>query len=620
MCGIAGIARTAHSKNNCVSPCAAMQARLRHRGPDDEGLFVDTSGSAAVAHTRLSIQDLSAAGHQPMISPDDQHVIVFNGEIYNFLELRAELVAEGEVFKSRTDTEVLLKLYARHGRDFVSRLQGMFAFAIWDVNEQSLFLARDPLGIKPLYVWRYENTIAFASEIRAVLASNIGPKRLNESGLYDFLRLGSVQEPETLVENISLLPPGHTLVWKNGVESVRTFWDLAFHGDGDSGGITNRDEAISLTRNALAASVDHHFVSDVPVGVFLSGGLDSTALVGLARAAGREKLRTFCISFDEQEFNEGSLAGRTAQHFDTQHTDVRMNAADGMSLVESYLDAMDQPCNDGFNTFCVSRIASQHDMKVVLSGLGGDELFGGYPSFRKIPQLMRLHRLSRFLPVRKTIGRLLEQSASSHRFRRLGDFLRTDGTVNNAWSTMRGFFTDHETRQLVSWLTSSPARQRDDRRRFDDAHRWENEICHINALEMKGYMLNQLLRESDVMSMASSLELRVPLVDQTLIDTVTRVHSSVRLLPGKQLLMDAVPEIPEWIRNVPKQGFRFPFEAWARGAWGRVFDGIRSSSPVPCDTWYRLWTLFVLRQFLEANQIEHTPTTGVRQLPLRRAA
>ncbi|MCA9083685.1 MAG: asparagine synthase (glutamine-hydrolyzing) [Planctomycetaceae bacterium] len=604
MCGIAGIVKTANVPGRCLGAVAAMQLKLRHRGPDDEGLFEDPTRQCALAHTRLAIQDLSTAGQQPMESEDGRFVIVFNGEIYNFPVLRQELVRQGEVFRSQTDTEVLLKLYAREGQSFLPRLQGMFAFAVWDSFTKTLFLARDPLGIKPLYIWRLDQTVAFASEIRAVLQSDIGPRHLNTGALYHYLRMGSVQEPDTLIENISLLPPGHSLIWHNGQATLSRYWNLALTEDADPVEPINPAVAAELTRNALTQSVEKHFVSDVPVGVFLSGGLDSTALVGLASAAGHRNLQTFCISFDDDEFNEGGLAARTARHFQTDHTDVRFRPEEAAGLIEDYLSAIDQPCNDGFNTFCVSRAASQHGLKVVLSGLGGDELFGGYPSFRRIPQLTRLHRRAQQLPGRRLLGRLLERIGHGHRVRRLGEFLSSQGTVEDAWRTVRGFFTDLEARRILEWLL--PGSQHDGGLPVQQTVTLmsTDEICQINELELTGYMRNQLLRESDVMSMASGLELRVPLVDQQLIDTVATIHSSVRLRPGKLLLAEAVPEIPEWIRNVDKRGFRFPFESWSRGPWKHLFRDIHSSCPVKCDTWYRLWLLFALQHFISTNRVE----------------
>ena len=608
MCGIAGVvSRTQlHDSPRIVG---ALQSRLRHRGPDDQGVFEDASGVAALVQTRLAILDLSAAGHQPMHSQDGRFVIVFNGEIYNYRLLRAELIQCGYRFSSDSDTEVLLALYQRDGHSCVKSLQGMFAFAVWDKVEKSLFLARDPLGIKPLYIWQKNGELAFASEIRAVLEAKLGPQVLNTIALADYLRLGSVQEPSTLVEGVNALPAGNTLVWKNGHGVQTAYWRASF--GVTATGRLERDlpNAIRLARESLLDSIHRHFVSDVPVGIFLSGGIDSTALVGLARSSGYTNLKTFCISFEQPEFSEGDLAARTAVHFETQHTEWRITASDGRQLVEQYLDAMDQPSNDGFNTFCVAKLAHDHGMKVVLSGLGGDELFGGYPSFQTIPRLISLYRRLVLVGGRSGTAFLLRRLSRDARWKRVADYLQSAGTVPHAWRAMRGFFTNKEVHRLSDWITGRSCSSA----HLDDQDSWaatlqsdesDDEADQISRCELQGYMRNQLLRDSDVLSMAWGLELRVPFVDRTLIEQVTGIHSSIRLRSGKQLLREAVPELPEWILKQPKRGFRFPFEEWARTSWSELISDLQPQLPIRCGAWHRFWSLFVLRHFLITNHIE----------------
>ena len=596
MCGIAGVVSMLVS-GDLRATAERMQKKIRHRGPDGDGLFEDSTGRAALVHTRLAILDLSAAGHQPMLSACGRYVIAFNGEIYNFRKLRTELAAQGVIFRTGTDTEVLLQLYVAFGEECVHRLEGMFAFAIWDTFTQTLFLARDPLGIKPVYVWQVGSTLAFASELGAVLASGIGPIAVEPHAVFDYLRFGSVQEPATLVQSVTLLGAGHCLTWSNGVAIKKRYWRLEF-------GQERMDsrEAITRTRDALEESIERHFVSDVPVGLFLSGGIDSTAIVATARSLGHRNLRTFCISFDDKSFNEGNLAARTADYFETEHVDWRMSAEDGQSMVQGYLDAMDQPSSDGFNTYCVSRLAHDNGMKVVLSGLGGDELFAGYPSFQKIPRLLALHQGSRFLPGSAAAAHLLARGGRNLRVGRIADFLDSPGSVVDAWSAMRGFFTASEAKILVKdWLglefdltTINPECSVDVDSRSSIADQ-------ISACEMTGYMRNQLLRDSDVMSMRWGLELRVPFVDRRLIESVGRISSTQRLAFGKKLLVAAVSEIPEWILSQPKRGFAFPFEQWVLNEWKATFDEVSRTSPVPTVTWYRTWCLFVLRHFLKSS-------------------
>lgn len=618
MCGIAGILNSKLAPAALDAKLLAMQRRLRHRGPDDQGRHVDTIAASGFVHTRLAIQDLTPAGRQPMESDDKRFHIVFNGEIYNFPQLRRELIDAGERFRSQTDTEVILRLYQRSGVNVLDRLEGMFAFAIWDRERQSCFLARDPLGIKPLYIWQVADSLAFASEIRALLCADLGPRQLDPTALQGYLLFGSVQEPHTLVSNVKMLPAGNWLEWQDGETRQGRFWELPFERTASHSSSTetvaDHTEPVTLARKALADSVQRHFVSDVPVGVFLSGGLDSTAVVALAKHCGYDNLRTFSISFDEQEFDEGHLAARTARHFATEHFDRRMTGVDGRQLLRDYLNALDQPSNDGFNTFCVSKFAHETGAKVVLSGLGGDELFAGYPSFSHVPQLVRLHRrasVAGSLP-RRLAAAMCDQFRSN-RWYRVAEFLRSEGGACAAYWAMRGFFLSEESQRLVEHYSGTKYVAQESGPYGSVTGGNKDLLDTVGFLETTRYMRNQLLRDSDVMSMAWGLELRVPLVDSRLIESVSQVASGTRLALGKALLVDAVPEMPEWIRRQPKRGFRFPFEQWIAGEWGDVFDELTGSCPVSLKNWHRRWSLFTLEHFLQSNRIEYK-----RSLPLDR--
>ncbi|MEI8198142.1 MAG: asparagine synthase (glutamine-hydrolyzing), partial [Phycisphaerae bacterium] len=357
MCGIAGIVRREDPRAPLRAPLQRMQAALRHRGPDDAGLYqsaVSLDGwQCGLAHTRLAILDLSAAGHQPMASPDGRFHITFNGEIYNFRELRAQLIAAGESFHTETDTELLLRLYLLRGPDCLRDLAGMFAFAVWDAQEQSLFLARDPLGVKPLYFCIVGSTLAFASELRSLLAADLLPRRLSARALTGFLLYGSVQESPTLIAGASLLPAGCWLQWRGGRIREQRYYDVQFQ----LPATTPDRDAVAATRVALVDSVRRHFVSDVPVGIFLSGGVDSTALVALARHIGVSKIRTFSLAFSNHALDEGDLAASTALHFGTEHHVWRLEEVEAKLLLQQYWNSVDQPSVDGFNTFCVSKWA-----------------------------------------------------------------------------------------------------------------------------------------------------------------------------------------------------------------------------------------------------------------------
>jgi asparagine synthase (glutamine-hydrolysing) len=597
MCGIAGIVGE-RDPSRAAQRCNAMQPAIRHRGPDDEGIYLDDSGALGLVHTRLAILDLSAAGHQPMHTGDKRYTIVFNGEIYNYKQLRAELAAEGVHFHSDSDTEVLLQLYARGGHAMLEKLQGMFAFAIWDRDNRTLFLARDPLGIKQLYYWEIDGKLAFASELRGVLAADLGPRTVDRKALARFLLMGSVQEPDTLVDGILQLPAGCHLTWSAGQTRLVNYWNQQYLGT-----VADVAEAALDIRSALDDSIRRHFVSDVPVGIFLSGGIDSTAVVALAKANGFSDLKTFCISFGEQEFNEGDISAQSSKHFRTDHYDWRMTADDGRSLLDGFLNSLDLPSNDGFNTYCVSKLAHDQGMKVVLSGLGGDELFGGYPSFRRVPQLMHWHKLARWAgPLRQLTANLLRTSNRAQ-VQRIAAFLKSSGGAYAAYWTTRAFFTPDEATQLVADLSGRKA-DFDFSELLDDrcllASNPQNAVAQ---LESTLYMRNQLLRDSDVMSMAHGLELRVPLVDWKLSEAVGRISPKLRYRSNKQQLLDAVPEVPRWVSERPKRGFRFPFEQWVQQQWSSEFDAVQSRTAVRLGSWYRKWTLVTLAKFLQKNVI-----------------
>jgi asparagine synthase (glutamine-hydrolysing) len=607
MCGIGGIINSGLGRDAVEQKLLAMQRCLHHRGPDDRGLFISPNGKTGLVNTRLAILDLSSAGHQPMASANGRYRIVLNGEIYNFQALRKELEAKGETFLSHSDTEVVLKMYERYGPDCVRELEGMFALAIWDEQGQACFLARDPFGIKPLYYYESNGAVCFASELRTLLGTGLVPRRLSLEAVAGYLLFGAVPEPLTLVESVRAVPAGHYLFCNDGRMRLTKYWDIEFRD-----GTVPKAEAIELVRDALDESVGRHLVSDVPVGVFLSGGIDSTALVALASRHAGNKLRTFCISFDDPKFDEGKVAGRTSQHFGTRHSDWRLDSATARKLLATFLECSDQPSIDGFNTFCVSRLAHEAGLKVVLSGLGGDEVFGGYGSFRRIPQMVHTSRwLNPLWPFRAGAGGLLQTRYSSPRIGRVGCFLQEAPTIAAAYWCMRGIFTPREVRVLLGryggrdgqfapqisfYVPSQPA--------------LEDEVSY---LELTRYMRNQLLRDSDVMSMASSLELRVPLVDRKFIETMQQIPAALRLAPGKKILLDAVPEIPAWVRERPKQGFTFPFKDWVTDEWHDVFERVATESPVPLKSWYRQWCLLALDAFIQGNGIDIVPSAESNQ-------
>src|SRR5438270_3426490 len=440
MCGIAGLISSATPEFEIEQTLRRMEGTLRHRGPDDQGVSMLASCAGGFVNTRLAILDLSAAGHQPMSSPDGRFHITFNGEIYNFVELRDQLIREGVEFKSHCDTEVILRLYAREGPACVNKLLGMFAFAIWDARERTCFLARDPLGIKPLYYSAFPRDLIFASELRTIIQADRTFRDVSAEALYDYFRHGTVPEPLTLIEGIRRLPAGRYLIWQDNKFALIKYWELSFP-ESANGPQPPRERV----RAALSDSVKRHFVSDVPVGVFLSGGIDSTAVVAIARESGYDDLRTFNISLEDPKLNEGDVAARTAKHFGTVHSEWHLDGQTGAALLEDFLSKIDHPTIDGFNTFCVSKVAHDAGLKVVLSGLGGDELFGGYKSFRRVPAMTRFVSMLGQLPtLRRGVAATLERAFPGRPIRRMGSLLREPARIDSAYETVRGIFTPGE--------------------------------------------------------------------------------------------------------------------------------------------------------------------------------
>jgi asparagine synthase (glutamine-hydrolysing) len=594
MCGIAGILGGTADPHQRHALSQRMQAALHHRGPDDRGIYQASDRQATLIHTRLSILDLSAAGHQPMTTADGRYWITFNGEIYNFQQLRRDLVAQGHSFQSQTDTEVILKLYQTLGADCVKHLRGMFAFALWDDWEKTGFLARDPLGIKPLYFWQSGSTLLFASELKALLASGLPHRALDPAGLYGYLTTGSVPEPHTLIAGIRCLPAAHCLQWRGGQVHQSSYWHWQF-----GTAAPPPAEATATLRAALLDSVQHHFVSDVPVGVFLSGGIDSTAVLALARQSQTGPLKTYSIAFAEPAWDEGAIAQKVAQHFATEHTEYRISAMEGRSLLPQYFQSIDQPSVDGFNTFCVSHLAHRDGTKVVLSGLGGDELFNGYHSFQAVAKLVRWGRgLQAMGPLRTLVGAGVEQYSQDGRLRRLGQFLQQSPSPMNAYRCVRGVFSHGEACRIVeTYLPDFRSHGQPDCGRALRAQ--ELPTCPdltdtVSWLEISHYMRNQLLRDSDRMSMAWGLELRVPLVDRVVLETIAPISSAIRLAPGKQWLTQAVPEIPSWVIERPKQGFTFPFQQWMQAEWQDLLPPTPPVPGLPLQSWYRQWSLMML--------------------------
>ena len=591
MCGIAGIL-SKKLDNHAIAPkLGAMQEALNHRGPDGRGDYFSPSGHAGLAHTRLSIIDLSDNGAQPMSSHNDRYTISFNGEIYNYQTLREELIQQGHTFQSQSDTEVILNSYIEFGDACVNKLRGMFAFVIWDEQEQSAFAARDPFGIKPFYYWHDQNSFAFASEIKAVMQSGLNKKTLSSQGVFSYFKTGSVSEPYTLINDIQLLQAGHTLSWKDGQVSKNRYWAIDFPESKQY----SREVAIQKTRSALIDSLNAHLVADVPVGIFLSGGIDSTALLALASSISTTPINTYSIAFENPEWNEGDIAQRIADHFGANHTELIMTPSLAQTLFDDYINAIDQPSIDGFNTFCVSKLAHDNNEKVVLSGLGGDELFAGYKSFELLPKMQNASRRFALLSdITCFMGKHLKRWLPT-KLNRVMDFLSQPNSLIAAQQSLRGIFSHHEALTLTQEITAQD--QLSITNPYEPKHQHIKD--NVSDIELSTYMRNQLLRDSDSMSMYWGLELRVPFIDSVLFDEVSSIPADLRLEQGKQLLIDSVPEIPEWVSNRPKQGFRFPFDEWFSKNWQHSVIDFNTPTWIKLKPWYRRWSLVVLSDWVK---------------------
>lgn len=622
MCGIAGII----ARDTALNPGLIRDATesLAHRGPDDSGCVILRADGPArfeigLGHRRLAVLDVSALGRQPMHDPETGNWIVFNGEIYNFRELRRTLETNGHSFQSRSDTEVLLKAYAFWGSECLHHLRGIFAFAIWDARDSSLFLARDPMGVKPLYYSPVGKHFLFASEIRALLRTGLVPRKLDRSALASYLNFGSVYEPMTAIAGVSALRAGHRMTWKAGRLDLDRYWSPpAARPD------IGVAEAIGQATECIDESVHLQTVSDVPLGVFLSGGIDSSAITAVLSRSQRPS--TFSVVFREQEFNEAGSSRAIAQRLRTDHHEIRCSAKQALELSEQAISAMDQPTIDGLNTYLICGFARRTGIKVVMSGLGGDELFCGYRTFHSVPRLERLLSFWNCVPARAALGNIL-----------LGNFGRSDvvqkahalatenGRLVHPYFLARALFTPAQVRMLMQDGNAEDALSplRESLQETCDM----DPINRVSYLEVRCYMLNTLLRDADVMSMAHGLELRVPLIDWKLTEKMFTVPGQFKMRRGtpKPLLVDAVrAELPDAIVRRKKQGFTFPFESWLRnemrpevekslaklsnGPLGGVIHA-KAAANVWRDfesrrtSWSRPWSLHVLHRWCERNQI-----------------
>jgi asparagine synthase (glutamine-hydrolysing) len=600
MCGIAGVLATSGmTTGDARARLETMRDAQQHRGPDDSGVMWSDALHAGIAASRLAIRDLSPAGHMPMCVDDVW--IAYNGEVYNADALRSELAGRGHSFKSHSDTEVILRGYLTWGEDVVHRLRGMFAFGILDTRRQQLVLARDPLGIKPLY-YTQRGAFAFASELRAFVNSRAIEARIDETALSAYLQLGSIPAPLTVYADVAALRPGHiaTLPIDDPRKiSVRGYWPAA----------SSKQTSVADVEAALFDAVRSHLVSDVPVGAFLSGGLDSSSVVAIAAPQASEQLRTCSIAFESAAHNEAIYARAVAKAFGTDHYERVVTRDDFMRALPTFFDVIDQPSIDGFNTYFVSETARQAGLTVALSGLGGDELFGGYPSFDGVPRLMRALKVARAAGGVAT--RALTTVARSDRWRKVAAAAGRPVTAASSFLVYRGLFTRAEVETLL------PNAQHFDAEAYvaERAGPAGGAIkSWVSRAELGTYTASQLLRDCDVTSMAHSLELRVPLLDTRLVEAVHALPPEQRFVRGrnKALLRDIMAKrLPAVVlERRDRQGFSFPMREWLGNAIPQRFDAPamqRFNQRALADVsarfrsghthWSRIWSLMALNEW-----------------------
>jgi asparagine synthase (glutamine-hydrolysing) len=624
MCGIAGAIGCID--DGVIEAVGCAHDALRHRGPDAEGAWQDVQEGrgAALAHRRLAIIDLSADGAQPMHDEPSGLSIVFNGEIYNFQALRRELESHGYRFRTRTDTEVLLKAHAEWGDHAVERLRGMFAYALWDAGKRRALLVRDRLGIKPLYYAHSGQTLLFASEVRALLATNLVGRKLDPAGLRTYLWNGFVVGPRTIIDGVRLLPAGSTLtIAETGDAKAAHYWQQpSARGD--------QNDTAEL-RERLLESVRMRLVADVPLGVFLSGGVDSSALAALASQVSDDPIQTFNISFDEAEFDESPYARRVSEMIGSQHHDIRLTEQDFATQLDDALGSLDQPTFDAINTYFVSRAVREAGLTVALAGTGGDELFGGYASFRELPKAMKWSRRAALFPeswlragaaalTRIMTGRPGEVSPQT-RWGKLGDALATRGDLVKMYQVSYGLFTEAFVDQLCSIQSPEVCYGLPAKRALDlEQHAAGSGLLGaISLLEQSLFLGERLLRDTDAASMAVALEVRVPLLDHTIVEALAELSDAIRFEPlgQKRLLRDyGLSGIDPSVFDRPKSGFVLPLDVWCRRRVKHVIDstfqdqdliagvGLRPDaiaqlwrsyqSGAPGLYWSRIWSLFVL--------------------------
>ncbi len=627
MCGITGIVGNTINSDVYQTAIQKMTNAIDHRGPNSQGLWNDEH--CLFGHRRLSIIDLSEAGNQPFISQDGRYILIYNGELYNYKDLKFELqrAEHGStnipyIFKTNTDTEVILASYLRWGNNCMKRFNGMFAFAIWDTVQQKLLIARDRLGVKPLYYQYKNNILVFASEIRALIYSGIIDKKINQSSVAEYIQYATVHAPNTMLQDVNVLMPGNFLELHQNNLTFSQYWNISDYATSKHD--LSYKETCEKVNELLTASVERRLIADVPFGAFLSGGIDSSAIVGLMSKVSSEKVQTFNVSFDESEFSEAKYAKQIAQKFNTQHHEIKLTPTDFLNQLPEALAAIDHPSGDGPNSYIVSKATKKEGISMALSGLGGDEVFAGYDIFKRFYELEKKVWLN-IIPAKGLAGKLISAKNKSVQGDKTSEILALN-SINGyqAYPINRKLFNQTDYHSLL-------------KNKYNDSNFIFNVIknsttdkqhilSRVSLYEIETYMQNVLLRDADQMSMAVALEVRVPFLDYLLVQFVLGVKDEYKFPhTPKKLLIDSLGDLlPNEIINRPKMGFTLPWKDWLKGdlrefcedniiqfskssfvnreailiIWNRFLNND------PKITWSRIWHLVVLNNWINTHHIE----------------
>lgn len=622
MCGITGIIGLSDKKRS-ADIIHKMTIALQHRGPDAGGHYVEEE--VAFGHRRLAIIDLNPSSNQPFIDNSGRYAMTFNGEIYNFKKVKSEIPDYD--FKTNSDTELILAAYIKWGSAFLQKLNGMFAIAIWDTLDKTLFIARDRVGIKPVYYYQQDKQFVFSSEIRSMLASELIPRKINKKSIVDFLNYQAPQGVNSIIENVFQLPAGTFGIFKDGEFKIEKFWNI-FELPTSSFEYKNEAGIQKIIESLLKESVQRRMLSDVPFGAFLSGGIDSSGIVALMAELSNNPVNTFSVVFNEKEYDESAYSTLVSKKFNTEHHPILLKPERFLEELPAALAAMDSPTGDGPNSYVVSKVTKEAGITVALSGLGGDELFAGYPVFK---QLASINKYRQFwnIPsaVRKMGCGILALRGKDHKTERLRSLLSLDRySFEKIYPTFRKLSSSRTLGNISKVL---PIHHNSIEEILKQNSRSINKLpllSQVTVGELTGYTQNVLLRDTDQMSMASALEVRVPFFDHELIEFVIGIPDQFKYPKySKSLLVESLsPRLPDEIVHRKKMGFSFPWQHWMKNelkdfceekirglAEREIFNGdyllkywnnfLKGDKKI---IWVNIWLLVVLEKWLKTNGID----------------